>query len=79
MIYTQGVGLDKQGKSRFIYDLYSRGELLDNRRNKGLCLDKRNQGVIKDLYSRGGLLDKPGKSRDFYHTCYTLRKIKYKN
>jgi len=21
---------------------------------------------------RGGLLDKPGKSRDFYHTCYTL-------
>ncbi|XP_023321820.1 protein farnesyltransferase subunit beta, partial [Eurytemora carolleeae] len=23
---------------------------------------------------RGGLLDKPGKSRDFYHTCYTLRK-----
>jgi protein farnesyltransferase subunit beta len=22
---------------------------------------------------RGGLLDKPGKSRDFYHTCYTLR------
>ena len=25
---------------------------------------------IKD--HRGGLLDKPGKSRDFYHTCYTL-------
>jgi protein farnesyltransferase subunit beta len=22
--------------------------------------------------SRGGLIDKPGKSRDFYHTCYTL-------
>ena len=21
---------------------------------------------------RGGLVDKPGKSRDFYHTCYTL-------
>jgi len=21
---------------------------------------------------RGGLIDKPGKSRDFYHTCYTL-------
>ena len=28
---------------------------------------------------RGGLIDKPGKSRDFYHTCYTLRNpsIKY--
>ena len=23
-------------------------------------------------HRRGGLLDKPGKSRDFYHTCYTL-------
>lgn len=22
--------------------------------------------------SRGGLIDKPGKSRDYYHTCYTL-------
>lgn len=22
--------------------------------------------------SRGGLVDKPGKSRDFYHTCYCL-------
>ena len=22
--------------------------------------------------SRGGLIDKPGKSRDFYHTCYSL-------
>lgn len=22
--------------------------------------------------SRGGLVDKPGKSRDYYHTCYTL-------
>ena len=22
--------------------------------------------------TRGGLIDKPGKSRDFYHTCYTL-------
>ena len=21
---------------------------------------------------RGGLVDKPGKARDFYHTCYTL-------
>ena len=21
---------------------------------------------------RGGLIDKPGKNRDFYHTCYTL-------
>ena len=21
---------------------------------------------------RGGLIDKPGKSRDYYHTCYTL-------
>jgi prenyltransferase beta subunit len=21
---------------------------------------------------RGGLVDKPGKSRDFYHTCYGL-------
>ena len=21
---------------------------------------------------RGGLVDKPGKSRDYYHTCYTL-------
>merc|ERR1719499_1897151 len=21
---------------------------------------------------RGGLIDKPGKPRDFYHTCYTL-------
>ena len=21
---------------------------------------------------RGGLVDKPGKSRDFYHTCYAL-------
>ncbi len=21
---------------------------------------------------RGGLVDKPGKGRDFYHTCYTL-------
>ena len=22
--------------------------------------------------TRGGLVDKPGKSRDYYHTCYTL-------
>ena len=22
--------------------------------------------------ARGGLIDKPGKSRDFYHTCYGL-------
>ena len=22
--------------------------------------------------SRGGLIDKPGKFRDFYHTCYAL-------
>jgi len=21
---------------------------------------------------RGGLVDKPGKNRDYYHTCYTL-------
>ena len=28
--------------------------------------------LTTDQDPRGGLIDKPGKSRDYYHTCYTL-------
>lgn len=32
----------------------------------------RNFILIAGQNSRGGFVDKPGKNRDFYHTCYSL-------
>jgi prenyltransferase beta subunit len=39
------------------------------------CVKKCVIFIFHDFYyilTRGGLIDKPGKSSDYYHTCYTL-------
>ena len=38
-----------------------------------ISLDTYTSILLSEHLLRGGLVDKPGKSRDLYHTCYALR------
>uniref|UniRef100_A0A2C9U718 Prenyltransferase alpha-alpha toroid domain-containing protein n=1 Tax=Manihot esculenta TaxID=3983 RepID=A0A2C9U718_MANES len=46
--------------------------MISRRKKKGLGVGCGVWGELGELEQKGGFRDKPGKARDYYHTCYCL-------